>query len=182
MTTHECLKGTKFLWSYCSLFCFLFFVVVFFLSLWKRNETQVCCSRLWQFTLISVTVVHYNCVTFVVSSFALKKKNFLFWEDAQSKFQYWHLTSFQYRTPTTRWTSGKHYLIILKTSERLLFPRHKRYSNEGNTNYVELLLESGFLFNDGILYRFVHWNSFAILELVPKSVGRWLITGNVQTK
>ena len=144
MITHECLKNTKFCWSYCSLFCVLF-VCLFFYRYGKGMKRKSAVVDFDSFTLISVAVVHYNCVP-SSSAPSLWKTNPLVLGRYQAKFQYWHLTSFQYRTPTTRWTSGKHYLIILKTSE--LFPRYKRYLNTANTNYVELLLESGFLFND----------------------------------
>ena len=127
MITHECLKCTKFWWSYCSLFCFVFVFVCFFffLPLLKRNETQVCCCRPW-----------HNCVP-SSSAPSLWKQTLLFWEDTSLNFNtdIWHLFNIEL---LQQGEAGKHYLIILRTSERLLFPRHKRYSNEANTNYVEL--------------------------------------------
>ena len=85
------------------------------------------------FTLISV--VHYNCVP-SSSAPSLWKQIILFWEDSSLNFNtdIWHV----FKTELLeQGEAGKHYVIILRTSERLLFPRHKRYSNEANTNYVE---------------------------------------------
>ena len=86
------------------------------------------------FTLISVA--HYNCVP-SSSAPSLWKQIILFWEDSSLNFNtdIWHV----FKTELLQQgEAGKHYVIILRTSERLLFPRHKRYSNEANTNYVEL--------------------------------------------
>ena len=88
------------------------------------------------FTLISVAVVHYNCVP-SSSAPSLWKQILLFWEDTSLNFNIdmGHLFNIEL---LQQGDAGKHYLIILRTSERLLFPRHKRYSNEAKTNYGEL--------------------------------------------
>ena len=128
MITHESLKGTKFWWSYCSLFCFLFCFVLFFTVMEKEWNASLLLS--------TMTVVHYNCVP-SSSAPSLWKQIILFWEDNSLNFNtdIWHLFKTELQQ---QGEAGKHYVIILRTSERLLFPRHKRYSNEANTNYVEL--------------------------------------------
>ena len=77
------------------------------------------------FTLISVAVVHYNCVP-SSSAPSLWKQILLFWEDTSLNFNIdiGHLFNIEL---LQQGEAGKHYLIILRTSERLLFPRHKRY-------------------------------------------------------
>ena len=92
----------------------------------------------WNASLLlsTMTVVHYNCVP-SSSAPSLWKQIILFWEDSSLNFNtdIWHV----FKTELLQQgEAGKHYVIILRTSERLLFPRHKRYSNEANTNYVEL--------------------------------------------
>ena len=130
MITHESLKGTKFWWPYCSLFCFFFF----FYRYGKRMKRKSAVVNHDSFTLISV--VHYNCVP-SSSAPSLWKQIILFREDSSLNFNtdIWHV----FKTELLQQgEAGKHYVIILRTSERLLFPRHKRYSNEAKTNYGEL--------------------------------------------
>ena len=80
--------------------------------------------------------MHYNCVP-SSSAPSLWKQILLFWEDTSLNFNIdiGHLFNIEL---LQQGEAGKHYLIILRTSERLLFPRHKRYSNEAKTNYGEL--------------------------------------------
>lgn len=113
----------------------LFFVLFFFSYRYgKRMKRKSAVVNHDSFTLISV--VHYNCVP-SSSAPSLWKQIILFWEDSSLNFNtdIWHV----FKTELLQQgEAGKHYVIILRTSERLLFPRHTRYSNEANTNYVEL--------------------------------------------
>ena len=111
---------------------FLFFC--FFYRYWKGMKRKSAVVDHDSFTLMAV--VHYNCVP-SSSAPSLWKQTLLFWEDTSLNFNtdIWHLFNIEL---LLQGEAGKHYLIILRTSERLLFPRHKRYSNEANTNYGEL--------------------------------------------
>ena len=115
---------------------FCLFVCLFFYRYGKGMKRKSAVVDYDSFTLISVAVVHYNCVP-SSSAPSLWKQILLFWEDTSLNFNIdiGHLFNIEL---LQQGEAGKHYLIILKTSERLLFPRHKRYSNEAKTNYGEL--------------------------------------------
>ena len=115
---------------------FCLFVCLFFYRYVKGMKRKSAVVDYDSFTLISVAVVHYNCVP-SSSAPSLWKQILLFWEDTSLNFNIdiGHLFNIEL---LQQGDAGKHYLIILRTSERLLFPRHKRYSNEAKTNYGEL--------------------------------------------
>ena len=116
--------------------CFVCLFVCFFYRYVKGMKRKSAVVDYDSFTLISVAVVHYNCVP-SSSAPSLWKQIILFWEDSSLNFNtdIWHV----FKTELLQQgEAGKHYVIILRTSERLLFPRHKRYSNEAKTNYGEL--------------------------------------------
>ena len=115
---------------------FCLFVCLFFYRYGKGMKRKSAVVDYDSFTLISVAVVHYNCVP-SSSAPSLWKQILLFWEDTSLNFNIdiGHLFNIEL---LQQGEAGKHYLIILRTSERLLFPRHKRYSNEAKTNYGEL--------------------------------------------
>ena len=102
--------------------CFVCLFVCFFTVMEKEWNAVVDYDS---FTLISVAVVHYNCVP-SSSAPSLWKQILLFWEDTSLNFNIdiGHLFNTEL---LQQGEAGKHYLIILRTSERLLFPRHKRY-------------------------------------------------------
>ena len=116
--------------------CFVCLFVCFFYRYVKGMKRKSAVVDYDSFTLISVAVVHYNCVP-SSSAPSLWKQILLFWEDTSLNFNIdiGHLFNIEL---LQQGDAGKHYLIILRTSERLLFPRHKRYSNEAKTNYGEL--------------------------------------------
>ena len=147
---------------------FCLFVCLFFYRYGKGMKRKSAVVDYDSFTLISVAVVHYNCVP-SSSAPSLWKQILLFWEDTSLNFNIdiGHLFNIEL---LQQGEAGKHYLIILRTSERLLFPRHKRYSNEAKTNYGEL----GSCFAKCFFFSFLRKKKGKVMRELSLSVMLWV--------
>ena len=147
---------------------FCLFVCLFFYRYGKGMKRKSAVVDYDSFTLISVAVVHYNCVP-SSSAPSLWKQILLFWEDTSLNFNIdiGHLFNIEL---LQQGEAGKHYLIILRTSERLLFPRHKRYSNEAKTNYGEL----GSCFAKCVVFFFKEKKKGKVMQELSLSVMLWV--------
>ena len=147
---------------------FCLFFCLFFYRYGKGMKRKSAVVDYDSFTLISVAVVHYNCVP-SSSAPSLWKQILLFWEDTSLNFNIdiGHLFNIEL---LQQGEAGKHYLIILRTSERLLFPRHKRYSNEAKTNYGEL----GSCFAKCFFFFFLRKKKGKVMRELSLSVMLWV--------